>query len=120
MRSTISAVLAVLGAFLLPAVPALAQWQYDGAAVCTATGNQYSPTIASDGSGGAIITWCDYRNGNDDIYTQRVNSAGEPQWTANGVAICTASRGQYYPTIATDGTGGAIITWYDFRNGGNY
>ncbi|MDQ7799614.1 MAG: T9SS type A sorting domain-containing protein [Candidatus Edwardsbacteria bacterium] len=116
MRSTISAVLAVLGAFLLPAVPALAQWAADGAAVCTAAGSQEHPTIVSDGTGGAIITWYDFRNGNNDIYAQRVNSAGEPQWAAGGVALCTAAESQYYPTIVSDGTGGAIITWYDFRN----
>ncbi len=94
-----------------------AQWTANGAAICTATGDQASPTIVSDGSGGAIITWYDYRSGNADIYVQRVNSAGAAQWTANGVAICTAALSQYYPTIVSDGTGGAIITWRDYRNG---
>ncbi len=97
------------------------QWTANGVAICTATGDQASPTIVSDGSGGAIITWQDYRNGSDyDIYSQRVNASGAPQWTANGVAVCTATGNQSNPIIVSDGSGGAIITWQDYRNGSDY
>jgi len=96
------------------------QWTANGVAVCTATGNQYSPTLISDGSGGAIITWHDQRSGSYDIYAQRVNASGAPQWPANGVAICTATSYQYYPTLISDGSGGAIITWQDYRSSSNY
>ncbi len=95
------------------------QWATDGVAICSATGDQESPTIVSDGSGGAIITWQDARSGNNDIYAQRVNSSGVPQWTPDGVGISTAANDQMYPTIDTDGSGGAIITWQDTRSG-NY
>jgi len=97
------------------------QWAANGVAICTATGDQYNPMIVSDGSGGAIITWCDGRNGsNCDIYAQRINAAGAVQWTANGVAICTATGDQDYPTIVSDASGGAIISWEDFRSGSHY
>jgi predicted lipoprotein with Yx(FWY)xxD motif len=96
------------------------QWTADGVAICTTTGDQYAPTIVSDGSGGAIITWYDTRSGNYDIYVQRINASGTVQWTTNGVAICTASNTQTEPTIVGDGAGGAIITWYDYRSGTNY
>jgi hypothetical protein len=103
------------------------QWSADGVALCTAANAQYDPTIASDGAGGAIVTWDDYRSypsGNSnfdsyaDIYAQRVNAAGAPQWTTDGVALCTITGGQYNPTIASDGAGGAIVTWFDYRGGG--
>jgi len=98
----------------------VAQWTLNGVVITTAAGDQYAPAIASDGSGGAIITWYDYRNGsNFDIYAQRVIGSGLVQWTANGVAICLASDAQLSPTIVGDGSGGAIITWYDHRNGTN-
>ncbi|MFB3896657.1 MAG: hypothetical protein ACE14V_10185, partial [bacterium] len=42
----------------------------------TATNNQYYPILVSDGSGGAIIAWQDYRNGNYDIYAQSVTTDG--------------------------------------------
>ncbi len=97
------------------------QWTANGVAVCTATGNQLNPTIASDGSGGATITWQDLRSGvNYDIYAQQVNASGAVQGTTNGVAICTAAGNQLSPTIVSDGLGGAIITWYDLRNGNDY
>ena len=93
------------------------QWTANGSAICTALGGQSWPQLVSDGSGGGIITWEDYRNGHDDIYAQKVNSGGASQWTANGSAICTALGGQSYPQIVSDGSGGAIITWEDYRNG---
>jgi predicted lipoprotein with Yx(FWY)xxD motif len=95
------------------------QWTANGVALCTATGNQYSSGIVSDGAGGAIVAWDDQRSGNYDIYVQRVNASGVVQWTANGVALCTATGSQYAPTIVSDGAGGAFVTWYDNR-GGNY
>jgi hypothetical protein len=98
----------------------VAQWTANGVAICTATGTQEYPTIISDGAGGAIITWQDLRADGGDIYAQRVNASGAVQWTANGVAICTAAYDQDYPAIVSDGSGGAIITWEDFRNNSYY
>ena len=97
------------------------QWTANGDSICKATGGQSSPAIVGDGSGGAIITWTDFRNGNSDIYAQRINASGTVQWTANGDTISTATGGQFSPTIVSDGTGGAIITWQDDRSGtGDY
>jgi hypothetical protein len=87
--------------------------------LCTASLSQYTPTIVSDGAGGAIVTWSDQRgaSANGDIYAQRVNAAGASQWAANGVALCTAAHDQAVPTIVSDGGGGAIVTWHDYRAG---
>jgi fibronectin type 3 domain-containing protein len=95
------------------------QWTASGVAVCTAIGTQQFPTIVSDGSGGAIITWQDFRGGNNDIYAQRITASGAVQWTADGVAICTATGDQPNPMITSDGSGGAIITWQDARGANN-
>jgi hypothetical protein len=95
------------------------QWTANGVALCTATGDQYFPKITSDGAGGAIVTWFDFRNWNWDIYAQRVNASGTVQWTANGVTLCTATGNQQYPQITSDGWGGAIVTWHDSRSGTN-
>ena len=89
---------------------AKAQWQIDGVPVCTTVNSQGAPTVVSDGAGGAIVTWVAYRSvSNWDIYAQRVNNLGVPQWTADGVAICTESGFQVYPMIVSDGAGGAIV-----------
>ncbi len=93
------------------------QWVSNGKAICTEIGNQKSPQLVSDGANNTIITWQDSRDGDDDIYAQKVNSSGEVQWIVNGKAICTANGSQKSPQIVSDGAGGAIITWKDSRNG---
>jgi hypothetical protein len=67
-----------------------------------------------DGAGG-IVTADD--GGTADIYAQRVNGSGVPQWTADGVAVCTAVGTVFQAQIVSDDAGGAIITWYDSRSG---
>jgi hypothetical protein len=98
-------------------------WNPNGVSICTASGNQLNPKIISDGIGGAIITWQDYRNSSNttDIYAQRVDSNGTLLWSLDGIAICTTNNSQEvssYPSgqIISDGIGGAIITWQDKRN----
>jgi predicted lipoprotein with Yx(FWY)xxD motif len=95
----------------------IVQWTADGVPLCTAAGEQSSPQVASDGTGGAIVTWQDYRNDNYDIYSQRINISGTVQWASDGVPLCTATGGQASPQVTSDGAGGAIITWYDARSG---
>jgi len=83
-------------------------------------------SIAEDGSGGAFITWTDYRDstgtGQGDIYLQHVGGSGAipPGWPINGVGVCTAPGDQELPTIASDGSGGAFVTWQDRRGGLDY
>lgn len=96
------------------------QWTANGVALCTAAGAQQAPTLVSDGSSGAIVTWFDGRSGDYDIYAQHISAAGAPQWTANGVALCTAAGEQAVPTIISDGAAGAIVAWRDYRSGSEY
>src|SRR3990172_9338150 len=86
--------------------------------VCTASGQQSSLQIISDGAGGAISTWHDVRNGisNSDIYAQHIGGDGNVLWTKDGIPICTEANAQNSPCIATDGAGGAVIIWQDFRS----
>ncbi len=92
-------------------------WTANGVAVCTAANTQAAVSIAPDGGGGLLLAWEDSRGLNSDIYAQRLNSAGAPQWTANGVALCTAANGQVAPVLVPDGSGGAIVGWTDYRGG---
>lgn len=92
-------------------------WMTNGAPVCLAPLDQRSPTIASDGATGAIITWYDARSPSEDIYAQRIDSNGAPVWTLDGVPLCTAPNNQEFPTIVADGSGGAFVTWQDLRSG---
>jgi hypothetical protein len=113
-----SSLIVMAGALLISLVSDVgAQWGHDGTVVSSFTGAQTRTRIVSDGEGGAIIVWEDLRNGDSDIYTQRMDMWGRSLWLAHGVAICTASGAQQYPEVVPDGTGGAIIVWDDGRNG---
>jgi hypothetical protein len=94
------------------------QWAGGGVAVSATSGDQYASVLTSDGAGGAIVAWTDSRAGgsNLDVYAQRMSSGGVAQWTANGVAVCTAANSQDEPSIVADGVGGAIVAWEDARS----
>jgi hypothetical protein len=90
------------------------KWTTNGIPVCTAPGIQKSNNITFGGlDGSSIITWEDGRNGNYDIYAQKIDSSGNLLWGANGVVICNKLSNQKNPKIITDDAGGAIIVWED-------
>ncbi|MBN2069903.1 MAG: T9SS type A sorting domain-containing protein [Candidatus Krumholzibacteriota bacterium] len=92
------------------------QWTANGVRLSTSNSWQNLPKLITDSSGGAIVVWYDDRNGVDtDIYSQRILSNGNTYWLPSGRSICTATGGQYFPDLTTDGGGGAIITWQDQR-----
>lgn len=93
-------------------------WDANGTAICTENNFQSVIRISNDGEGGAIITWRDERSGNADVYAQRIDANGNTLWTDNGTAICNLDGYQGGSVICTDGFGGAILTWVDWRNSG--
>jgi len=97
-------------------------WVPNGILVCNEEEQQQEPQLCGDGLGGVIITWYDYRDGiaNIDIYAQRISSGGTVLWNTNGSIVNTENDAQIKCKICSDGNGGAIITWYDFRLGIDY
>src|SRR5205085_764259 len=93
-------------------------WTADGVLLCNLPGEQLYPAICGDGAGGAIIAWWDARGGDRDVYAQRLNSAGVPQWTANGVLVAGGVNDQLLPRLLADGANGAFVAWEDHRAGG--
>ena len=90
-------------------------WAGNGVPVVTAPAYQLYPRMISDGASGAIIVWEDERPaGATDIYAQRIDGSGMARWSPNGVVICDAPDRQFDPQLATDGYGGAVITWWDY------
>lgn len=94
-------------------------WAPNGNPVCTSNGNQTALDLMSISSTNeTIITWKDNRNGNYDIYAQKLNMNGNPKWTNNGLVICNAPFDQINPNIATDENKGAVIVWQDSSGNG--
>jgi hypothetical protein len=70
----------------------------------------------SDGEGGIIVVWTDSRNGNCDIFAQRIDNNGTVLWDSSGVEICIAIDWQCTPVI-TRSEDNVIIIWSDERSG---
>ncbi len=92
-------------------------WKKNDAVVCAEPEHQMSPCILPDGDGGATVAWHDARNGNWDIYAQRLDRRGKMRWEREGMPVCTAAGHQRFPRIVGDGRGGAVVMWDDERNG---
>ena len=98
-------------------------WLAAGTQLCNLLQTQDIPQVVSDRTGGAIVVWRDWRDitnpfVNYDIYAQRVNALGVPQWMTNGVPMCTAPGSQDIPAAVGDDQGGVVVAWEDYRGGG--
>lgn len=98
-----------------------AAWNSDGnpVVILAQSATVQTPMVAPDGAGGAFVAWSDNRNGNKDIFVQRMSSAGFGMWAPNGVGVCTVLGDQTNPQIISDGAGGAYVCWEDARHGGS-
>jgi len=74
-------------------------------------------SIASDGTGGVVVAWEDFRNQTThDIYAQRLSPSGQRLWGDEAVLLHPTPGAQRDPSLATDGAGGAFVAWNDVRN----
>jgi hypothetical protein len=109
--STRAIVIAALAAIIIVAASAAPgqAWTDRGLAVCIASNEQRNPIMVSDGAGGAIVVWEDYRSMDWNIYAQRIDGAGAPLWTANGLAIVAAGGVDSLMQVVAGDAGEAII-----------
>ncbi len=95
-------------------------WATNGVAICTQDSN-FLPNIVSDGAGGAIIAWQSYRgSATADIYVQHVSSTGAVLLANNGAPLCTVVFDQINIAMVSDGLGGAVLTWMDYRSNNGF
>ena len=88
--------------------------------ICIAPDGQFLPRSVSDGEGGAVIIWEDFRTGADwDVYTQRVNASGDKLWNTDSVPICLEVNNQRYLRMVRSGDQ-TIVVWTDRRSGTNW
>lgn len=92
------------------------QWTPNGNPLCTSCVVS-DLSMASDGAGGAIVTWVDSKGADRDIYAQRIMASGATAWGPDGIAISAAPGNEEGPQIVADASGGAIIVWTDRRTG---
>ncbi|MFT4540775.1 MAG: hypothetical protein ACI835_003233 [Planctomycetota bacterium] len=100
---------------------ASAQWSSDAAnnlSVADGAGDQVQSKIAATQDGGCYISWLDGIGSGFDVRVQRLDAAGNEQWTHNGVLV--ADRGfsstQDYG-LDVDASGAAILAFRDDSSG---
>ena len=76
-----------------------------------------SPAIAVNSQGKYIVTWCDYRNGNHDIFAQRFNADGSINQANYQVNQDNGASKQLYPKVAYVGSR-VYHVWQDNRFSG--
>jgi phosphoribosylformylglycinamidine (FGAM) synthase PurS component len=88
-----------------------------GIAISQAASDQCYPAVSFDSSD-FLVAWEDYRNGSGDIYGARVTPEGTVL-DPSGIAISTASDGQYCPALDFAGAN-FLVAWEDYRGGSNF
>ncbi len=107
---------------LLICSPSYSQWSADPSVnlkVSDLSGEQVLPKIAKTNDGGCYIVWFDQRSGSYHVYLQKFNSAGVPQFAADGLLISSNPQSSSlvnYDMIADD-SNNAIIVFTDTRSG---
>jgi hypothetical protein len=94
-------------------------WPSSGLQVAAFPSRQLEPQMVSDGAGGVIAVWADYRFGNGDIFAQRVNANGTlagGSWPAIGLQLSSSVVTDRRPMLCSDGAGGALVAWEDTFN----
>ena len=121
---TISSILLVLSLLLITTISNnsidVKAWEITATPVCIATGDQQNAKIIQTSDGDFIITWDDGRGIDYNIYAQKFDSRGNPQWTLDGIPVCNASGAQFHNRPFSDGYGGVYILWWDGRSGTDF
>jgi len=99
-------------------------WNVNGTAISNATGDQqlktWDKTVVATSDGGIVLTWEDTRDDTGDVYIQRLNTNGLPQWDSNGTLICNEIDFQGKAIINYINDDKYILYWVDWRNGGAF
>jgi len=94
-------------------------WPAGGVVVCNELGNRAGIRLDADGTGGALLTWYDYRPPYNltggEIFAARVLADGAlaAGWVVNGTLVSDPSDATqaYAPFVARDAQGGGYIAW---------
>jgi len=86
-----------------------------GIAICPATGYQWYPALAFDGSN-YLAEWGDARSGSScDVYAARITPQGEVL-DPSGIAITRSTYNAYVSAVAYDGDN-FLVTWQEYSGG---
>jgi hypothetical protein len=94
-------------------------WTGGGLPVVTTASGQFGVGAISDGAGGAIAGWVDYRDTQYDVYAMRLDGNGNRMWTASGVLVAPSTAFIDQILVMPDGANGAFFV-FGLPTGGGY
>lgn len=99
------------------------QWSSDpnvNTLICNVNFAQLIPKTAGTSNGDTYITWFDNRSGNLDLYLQKLDINGNPQFATNGMLISSHTQSSWIGDydIKVDANDNLIIAFSDKRNAG--
>jgi|GEM_PF-1202374 len=109
-----------LGAFLLlSAAPAHAQWSADpesNLALASRPAGQAQPKLAATPDGGFYVSW--FGGGGDgfDVYLQRLDAAGVPQWAEGGIRVADRDFSSTQDYGLALGAGGEALLAFRYQD----
>jgi hypothetical protein len=99
---------------LFTAVRAQFDWQDNGLPLRQGVHIEWQRS-ADSVDGELIFVWSDTRDGDKDVFIQKINVDGEKLWGENGATVVATPGRQEDPMVISDGAGGAFVVWIDYR-----
>ncbi|MDP8313917.1 MAG: T9SS type A sorting domain-containing protein [Candidatus Celaenobacter antarcticus] len=101
-----------------------AEWSSDpsiNTVVCNLPGEDAIPKVVAGPTGDIYFGYFSSAEGNYNVRLQRYDSAGNPQWAANGILISNHTAMSWLTDwdMTVDQDNYAILTFQDIRNAGN-
>jgi hypothetical protein len=106
------------------AAPVAAQWSTDAAAnlaIVSKSGEQVTPKVAATPDGSTWVAWFDNAAGSYDVYCQRLDAGGVPQFAAGGLLVSDHAQSTSLVDwdLISDKAGNAVLVFTDTRDGGD-
>lgn len=90
-------------------------WNKNGERITGRNGDKTSPQPFSTDSS-ITLTWVNESLGDKDIYIQKYNLKGQPQWMKDGNPVIKIKGSQMSQRIISDHASGTIVAWLDKRS----
>jgi hypothetical protein len=93
-------------------------WSLSGNPVCSERRQQGTPSLRSDGLGGAFAAWIDYRTFEPVLYVSRLTAGSVAAgWPETGSIGAPAAVSPVFPALVSGNAGDAFVVWADERSG---
>jgi hypothetical protein len=89
-------------------------WGRNGKVCSVREGIQSMPQMITSGNS-LILSWTGEQNNDRDIYIQKYDRSGKPQWITGGLSVIRMGGDQFGQRLISDDHNGAIIAWLDRR-----